>query len=149
VRHQNIPRRSPSHTFAGEQQCRGEVGANLIEIVKYRGYGSAFAMPARDQAQEMLARTLIHGCKGLVEQNQLGILYDQSGEKDTLELPGGERLDGLLFETVEPDRGQGLLGSIAQFPGDGMRPSDPVPMPEQHSLDYGNRKAPFDFAVLW
>jgi hypothetical protein len=85
LRHQHLPRRSPSDALAGEQQGIREVGANLIEIVQYGGYGSPLSMPAHDQAQEILARSPIDRCQGLIQQNQLGILHDQSSEQDTLD----------------------------------------------------------------
>ena len=86
--------------------------------------------------------------EGLVEQNQLGILHDQSGEKDPLELAGGKGLDRAPLITFEADRAKGPLRSLAQLPGCRACPSDPTPLAEQYGLDYGNRKTPFDLGVL-
>jgi hypothetical protein len=57
--------------------------------VQHGGNCSALSVPAHDEAQEILARTPIDRCQGLIQQNQLGILHDQASEKDTLELTGG------------------------------------------------------------
>ena len=89
LRHQCLPRRSPSDALAGEQQGIREVGANLIEIVQHGSDGSSLPVPAHDQTQEILARAPIDRRQGLIQQNQPGILHDQSCEKDTPELTGG------------------------------------------------------------
>src|SRR6266446_2735704 len=79
-------RRSPGDAFPGDQQRVGEMGADLVEVVKDRGDGPPFPVPALDQVQEILAGPPIDRGKRLVEQDQLGILDDQPGEENALEL---------------------------------------------------------------
>jgi hypothetical protein len=88
LRHQRLLCWSPSDALAGEQQGIGEIRTDLIEIVQHRGNGSPLSVPAHDQAQQILARAPIDRRQGLIQQNQLGVLHDQSSEQDTLELTG-------------------------------------------------------------
>ena len=60
--------------------------ANLVEVVKDRSNGPAFSMPALDQQTQIFAGPPIDRGEWLIEQDQLGILYDQPSEEDALEL---------------------------------------------------------------
>ena len=62
--------------------------SDLVEVVKHSGDRPAFAVPALDQEKEVLAGPPIDRGERLVEQDQLGILNDQAGEEDALELAG-------------------------------------------------------------
>src|SRR4029077_21200344 len=79
--HQRLPRRSPGDALAREQQGIREVSTNLIEIVQHGGNGSSLSLPVHDQAKEILPRAPVDRLQGLIQQNQPGILHDQSSDQ--------------------------------------------------------------------
>ena len=90
---------------------------DLVEIMEDGGDGAAFPVPALDQTKKIFAGAPVDRAEGFVQQDQLGILDDQSGEQDTLELAGRQRLDLPTLEPLEADRIEGPLRRVAQFPG--------------------------------
>ena len=122
--------------------------ADLIEVVQHRRDGATLAVPAFDQEKEVLTGSPIDRGEWLVEQDQLRILDDQPGEEDTLELASGQRLDRPALEPVKADGGERLMRRRAHCAGRGSRPADLPPMPEQHGVDDGDWKPPFDLGVL-
>jgi hypothetical protein len=87
-RRHHLAGRSPGNAFPGDQQGIGDMRANLVEVMQDRGDRPAFPVPALDQVQEILAGPPIDRRKRLVEQDQLGILDNQPGEENALELTG-------------------------------------------------------------
>src|SRR5262249_57507352 len=97
---QRLPGRSPGQNLRGKQQSVGEMRAHLIEIVQCGDDGAAFAVPAVDEAEQILDRLGIDGAKRLVEQDDGRVLQQQAREQDTLELPAGKRANASFAEVL-------------------------------------------------
>src|SRR5208282_2083119 len=98
--------------------------------------------------EQVLAGPPIDRSERLVEQDQLGILHDQSGEEDALELPDRKRLDRPALESVETDGGERLAGRLAHRLVRSTGPANSPPMSEQYGIDNRDREPSFDLGML-
>jgi hypothetical protein len=80
-RRHHLSGRPPGNAFPGNQQGIGEMRANLVEVVQDRGDCPPFPVPALDEVQKTLAGPPVDRGKGLVEQEQLGILDNQPAKR--------------------------------------------------------------------
>src|SRR6478672_13446194 len=145
---QNLLGRSPGHDLAGDKECFREMRAYLIEIVQRGNDGAALAMPAADQAQQILDRLGVDGAKRLVEQDDSRVLQEQPREEDALELSTRKRAHATLAEVLQAERVERLqnrqsAGAVEPAPG-----SDLAPKTHGNSVEHSDREAPVDVDLL-
>lgn len=68
------------------------------------------AIDVLKQLQDLLARGVIQGPRGLVAQEQLGLLRDGAGDRDPLLLAAGELTGEVVEPLAQPHLAQGLRG---------------------------------------
>ena len=73
-RRQDLCGRAMGNLAARQQQRIREMRAHGIMVMQNCQYGAPFAMPAAHKINQISGSALVNGCKGFVQQNQIGIL---------------------------------------------------------------------------
>jgi hypothetical protein len=99
--------RAPGDGFARQQQRLRKMFAHLGVVVQHGNHGAPLGMPLADQASKRRGGLAVYRVKGFVQQDQAGVLHQQTGKQHALELPAGKRADGPRLKTFQADSAQG------------------------------------------
>ncbi len=99
---------TPGHRAARKQQRLGEILAHQLEVVRNDHHRAIFAVPALDQSDQVTNGLGIDGVEGFIEQDQIGILHQNTGKQGALQLSAGKRVERAAFKSFEPNGHQRL-----------------------------------------
>src|SRR5262245_53700185 len=84
---------APGNELAGQDQGPREVVADLVEVVQRRNDCAPLCMPLENQGDEIADRFRVNGSEWLIEQDDVGVLQQETCKEHSLELPPGEGAD--------------------------------------------------------
>jgi hypothetical protein len=148
LRGQHLLGRSPGHDLAGEQQRFREMLAHLIEIVERGNHGAAFAMPAADEAQEIVDRLGIDSTERLVEQDDGRVLQQQAREQHALELSARESANTAVAQVLQAERGERFKDRKVAPAVQPAPSSDLVPETHGNGVEHRDGEAAVDVDLL-
>ena len=95
---------APGDHVTRQQQRLREMALNLRMVMHHRNHRAAFLVPGGDQAQQFGGGLAVDRIERFIQQNQIGILQQQTGEQHALELAGRQRTAGKLSADVMQHR---------------------------------------------
>ncbi len=139
---------SPFNRLPRDQQRLREMCPDLIEIVEDGDHRATVGVPVLHHAQEIRCGAGIDGGERLIEDDDAGVLQQQPGEQDTLELTSRQRPDRAPFETAEPNCHQGLAAPLGGRSADAAKGSRLAPGSQHDRIGHGQREMAVDFSRL-
>ncbi len=115
------------YKLPGDHDDVTEVLSYHLIVVEHGNYGSAFGFPVLNQLPEIIYGLEINGVKGLIQNNDPGVLQYQSGKESPLNLAAGKSLQRFVFHSGEPDLADCVLNFLAVGGGDSPEPSGAFP----------------------
>ena len=80
--------------------------AHQLHVVQGGQHGTALAVPALDQRQQVGRGFGVDGVEWFVEHDQSRVLQQHAREQHALHLTAGQRADRAVFKSVEADGGE-------------------------------------------
>lgn len=126
---------APGHRAAGKKQRLREILPHQFEVVRYHHHRAVFTVPALDQGNQVANRLGVDGVEWFIKQDQVGILYQDTGEQSALQLATGKRVQCARFKALEADCHQCLAHGRAIFGGVPAEQSAARPKPKGDQVD--------------
>src|SRR5262249_5340874 len=125
---------APGNRSAGKQEGLREHRKNLLEIVQGGQHRAAFAMPALDDLQQIVARGGVDAGERFVEKHDRGVLHHHAGEQSAPELAHRKLADHASGKLAEPDGLKSLHAAQPQFGWNA--PQGPHPCPATQCREF-------------
>ena len=122
--------------------------AHQLHVVQHGDHRAPLAVPALHHAQQVGAGARVDAVEGLVEQDELRVLQQQSREQHALELAHRELADAAPLETRQADRGERLARLGDERGVDGAEGAAPRPVTERDEIEHAEREAAVDVRLL-
>ena len=116
------------------------MAAHLLHVVQHGDDRALLAMPTVDEGEEIGRGLGVDRVEGFIQQDDAGILQQETSEEHALELPDREGTDRPILETFEPDGRQRLGDLMAHDAGQPAENADPAPVAERHRIGDADRE---------